>query len=257
MTEYKIYIYTRFSLPIYQTYKDRNNLKKLSKNPRAPPTFNSYEEYIEYLYSNDRLEKKLFFFETLTLKTILSQTYKNYNWIIFISNLLPDKYKAYLKNIENYYNNISIYEIKDLSIKNINLSQYHKAKEESFLSSRIDDDDGLCPNYFDILVKDFQTQDYDVIGSKSCLLISKNENRLYSSNMKYPYLMSCGLTTKNRNIFDMGSHTNIHEKYKSLNKNYDNTKNYCLISCGDHTITSRSQNTIYQNFDIESYINNE
>lgn len=248
MIEYKIYIYTRFSLPMYEKYKDRNNLKTI---------FNSYEEYIEYLYGDDRLEKKLFFFETLTLKTILSQTYKNYNWIIFISSLLPNKYKTYLKNIENHYYHINIYEIKELSIKNINLHKYHHPKEKCFLSSRIDDDDGLSTNYFDSVVKDFQTQDYDAIGSKSCLLISKNENRLYCSNIKYPYLISCGLTTKNQNIFDMGSHTNIHKKYKILNKNDDNTKNYCLMSCGDHTITKRSQNLIYRDFNIESYISNE
>jgi len=249
----KVYLYTKFSIPVWpiQATYNINNYRQSLVNK-------TYDEYISYLYNSERIETKFYFFEKLTLPSIINQSYKNLEWNIFAHNLLPTKYISHLYSITNSYNNINIITINAQSSTHKQLAKIHTPSSESFVTSRIDDDDGLYYNYYELMIDSFD-EPCEVYGTKECLLISKRNGSsagypagLYYEKNKKPYPISCGLSIKNKHIFGLGcSHMDIDKKYMfcDIGESYS-----ALMSCGDHTITQRKEGGI-EYFDVVSYMN--
>jgi hypothetical protein len=242
----KIYLYTKFSLPFYK--KPWNSKIDVGQNYLKSK---SNSEYIAFLYDDTRLINKLFFFENITIPTIINQTYQNFLWIIFISSLLPENYKEYLYEITKRYNNIQIYKIEGTIENTKTLATLHTPCDSHYITSRIDDDDGLPKQYFQELID--LKQDYDVVGTNKCLLLSGGEdNNIYYRIHKSSYLLSCGLATKNRNIFSLGDHSLAGKLFQSITL----SKQIALMACGDFTLTKRPEYYNNQLFNMKLYQDN-
>jgi len=255
MNNIKIYLYTRFSLPFWNT--DANGYYKpcTLSSFRFKQDYDTYDQYQKYLINSNRLDKKLYFFKNVTLKTIAAQTYQNFEWIIFIHKDLPTQYYHCLQTLIEKYRNIKLIIISDTLVRLNDLTMYHTPKEKTYWSIRIDDDDGLYDTYFESLIN-CEDNSYSIVGSQECLLVNRFEENLFYSKRRFSYPLSCGLSTKNKHIFSIGPHNKIMNNAEYLNLNTLSNK-LCLMSCGDHTITNRSQNTYIEPFDIHRYINNE
>lgn len=243
--KYKIFLYTKFSIPCFP-------IKKSYPTKALNFDLSLYNEYISYLYDPKRMLSRLFFFENITVPSIFNQTYKNFEWIVFIHKNLPQEYYNKICTINQKYNNIfNLVIIINDSSQNKNLFQYHKPDEENYISVRLDDDDGLHHTYFSLVNETFNNNyDINICGSKSSLLLSKNNQDIYYNFNYKKYLISCGLAAKNCNIFNCGNHATIHERYKCLELKQ---KNLCLMSCGDHTITNRPT-ILNKKFDMKLYL---
>lgn len=240
----KIYLYTKF-IGVPQIQKNYPIMFHTS--------INNYKKYISYLFDEQRIEKRLIYFEALTLPSILNQTYQNFEWIIFISNLLQDKYKNFIRSISN--NQIKIIEINDRRISNKELIELHCPIESNYISCRLDDDDGLCADYFDIL-NQYYLCDETIFGTKEFLCVSYNKStsQFVYSKIEKNYLVSPGLSCKNKHIYSIGSHLKADQlPHKIIDKKYP-----VIQSAGDHTFTHRSHavNSDKFLFNMDNFLQN-
>lgn len=244
MIKYKIYLYTKFSIPCFP-------IKRSYPTKALNFDLSSYDEYISYLYNSKRMLSRLFFFENITVPSIFNQTYKDFEWIVFIHKNLPQEYYNKICTINQKYNDIlNLVTITDDSSQNKNLFRYHQPENKNYISVRLDDDDGLHNTYFSVINKTFNDNNIDICGSKCSLLLSRNDQDIYYDFVCKEYFASCGLSAKNCNIFNCGSHTTIDQRYKCFDLSQ---KNLCLMSCGDHTITNRPKR-LNKKFDIKLYL---
>lgn len=212
--------------------------------------FFSSDTYIENLFSPQRIETRLFYFKELTLPTVLNQTYQNFEWILFISNLLPIKYKDYVKSISD---KMFVIEVNNNTISNSELIELHSPKEHHYISSRLDEDDGLCIDYFELCLNKYQTNNL-LIGSKNHLIVSYNQNHLLYSKRNRGFLVSSGFSCKDRHVYGIGSHSRAIKEFSHdiVSKQYPS-----IQSAGDHTITGRNHlSDKTEPFTIQDYMNN-
>lgn len=241
MIQPRIYLYTKF-IGIPQTQKAYPIQQK--------GFFDDYNEYINNLFNQQRIESRLFYFKQITLPTILNQTYQNFEWIIFISHLLPTKYKEFIKSISD---KISIIEVNNYRISNEELIQLHNPKECNYISSRLDDDDGLCLDYFELLLEKYSTNNV-LIGSRDVVVVTYNGNNFLYSKRTRSFLVSSGFSCKNRHIYSIGSHAKAQNifSYDILSKKYPS-----IQSGGDHTFTKRDHiSKDIKIFILQNYIDN-
>ena len=255
MKNYKIYLYTKF-VGVPQVPKCYPVGERCSGVFRL----GSYDKYIKELLSEERIESRLIFFKELTLKSILSQTYANFEWIIFISNLLPQKYKEYIEAVRNTDSRIKIIEVEGLRKDNDFLRTLHSPPEESYISCRLDDDDALRSDYFEILNNEFNNdKSIEVAGSVDYYMVMRDENSdnfLYTTNAgKGKFLISAGLSCKDRHIYSIGSHSSILTKKIYKSKILDE-KFVAIQTAGIHTFTKRrpADNSNIKPFYVESYL---
>jgi hypothetical protein len=256
MKNYKIYLYTKFvGVPQRQrNYPVRKHRSLFEQG--------DYNKYISELFDEHRIETRLRFFKELTLKSILNQTYKNFEWVIFISDLLPQKYKDYIQSVKNTDNRIKLIEVTEIKRDNKYLQTLHQPEEETYISCRLDDDDALCSDYFEILNKQFnEDKTIQVLGSVDYYMVmydDKDEKFLFSTNIgKNKFMISAGLSCVNQHIYAIGSHSQIirEDKYrwKIINKKFS-----AIQSAGPHTFTERTpcpKSTI-RPFDMSLYLAN-
>jgi glycosyltransferase involved in cell wall biosynthesis len=218
--------------------------------PKVPHI--QYEEFVNHvLFSEKRLQGRLIFFKELTLKSILNQTYKNFEWIIFISNFLPEKYKEYIKNIDS---RIKVVELDGKGMCQDDLLKSHNPSESDYISCRLDDDDGLCVDYFELLNKAYNNHEIDfVAGSKESLGISYEKEKFLYSKLKTSYLTSAGVACKNKHIYSIGSHSRIQANYKI--KLISEYRRYpCVQATGQNTFTNRKHVQSTNDFDMNLYM---
>jgi hypothetical protein len=241
MIQPKIYLYTKF-IGIPQT-QDFYPLKEEG-------FFEDYDKYIHDLFNEQRIESRLFYFKELTLPTVLNQTYQNFEWIIFISNLLPIKYKQFVRSISD---KIIVIEIDKKRISNQELIELHSSKENNYISVRLDDDDGLCIDYFELLLKTYSTNN-SLIGSRNMLIVTHDGENLLYSKMSKNFLVSSGFCCKNQHVYQIGGHANAQSiySYDLIDKKYPS-----IQSGGKHTFTKRDHVSDVNIFSLNKYINNE
>lgn len=238
----KIYIQTRFSIFKYppsswgylKKYLNKYNLDK--------------KIYSEWLYNPRRLDEKMRILNNFTKLSIESQTYKNYEWIFYISDDLPQKYKDELSKIKQSKVLIikKYIEIQDVSLFN---------DQQEFISVRLDDDDGLHPTYLE-KISNFNTPN-EIIAPMNGLyfkLLDDNTNLESHEVNNTPYhVRGCGLGVYNNSIYSYGNHAKMHEKYKI---NFINDKNMFFVSVGKHTATNRIFLNKYTNFHSINWVLN-
>lgn len=239
--QHKIYLYTKF-IGLPQTNAGYPKIKK---------DFFETDNYLEFLFSEQRISSRLIFFKELTLKSILNQTYYNFEWIIYISNFLPQIYKDYINNIDD---RIKVIEVTGEKIYNSDLIKIHVPEETNYISCRLDDDDALCSDYFENLNRMYDANK-QVIGSKNFLCVTHKKESFFYSQTKKPWLISAGLSCKNSHIYSIGSHVNASNKY-SYDVIFPNSYP-CIQSGGDHTFTNRKHESSKLVFNMELYLNNK
>jgi hypothetical protein len=237
----KIYLYTKF-IGIPQTQKFYPVIDK--------KFFQSYDNYINHLFDEQRIISRLFFFKKLTIPTILGQTNQNFEWIIFISSLLPVKYKEFIRSISE---KILVIETNQKIISNQELAELHSPKESNYISVRLDDDDGLCIDYFELLLKKYSSNNL-LIGSKNILIVTNYEKNLVYSKTTKNFLVSSGFSSKNKHVYDIGGHAKAQYMYSYdlIDKKYPS-----IQSGGEHTFTKRDHVSNVCLFNLDKFINNE
>lgn len=221
----KIYFITRFSILTINDNK-RKGLR-ITRNK-------SYEQYKKELFSPKRLNAKFLLFTKLTYPTILNQKDKNWEWHIYASNELPQPYKNRIKLLCSRDSRIKLFFIKDMS--EFNTQKF----TGDYATVRLDDDDGLKPDYTRLLQK-YKDKKNHVISFQYGIKVGIRNGRLVRQKRIVKRVhIALGLAAINMNIYSFGHHRNLEKDWPIL---YNNTVIYYL-SYGDHTDSGR---TYYKN----------
>jgi hypothetical protein len=194
---------TRFSI---YSYPPKSFGIKDSKQTEA--------QYKEWLYNNKRMLNKFDIFEAITARSVKNQTYKNYEWLIYTSKELPDEYLDELKKITDSIPNTKIIILEPGTSLKTHFNKYSKGKDP-YITIRLDDDDGLNPNYLQLLSK--HTSPGLIISPKQGLLVSRTAPHghfVSSYHSIFPRCGAWGLALTGGNVYSLGNHMNLHKDYK-------------------------------------------
>lgn len=187
------------------------------------------KDYKEFLFSKERLDKKMIYFEYLCFSSITSQTNKNWKWFIFVSYELPEEYLIFLeKLIKPYHNKIFIHFVSDMIDFKETLSNILNNEKKPYISSRIDDDDGISDSFVEKILH-YLPMDKHIINFVHGRVSFYNEftKDIDFGNLITYFNNSVGLSIVNHNIFDLGNHVKIHEKNNII---YNNQKNMFFLT---------------------------
>ena len=207
------YIVTRFSV---------HNPNNISFNRPYPP---------EVLFNKERLDFKFKVFDMMTYPSIKNQTSQNYTWWIFTSQDLPEEYS---KKLDSYADsNIQIIRVNSDS----KIGQYigNKLKDEkNYCTIRIDDDDGLSPDFLMNLQK-YENETGKIVSFPYGRYFRLTDEIEYG-NIQYFPKQSAGLCGIGLNIFSAGNHRKVNEKFEVI---YDNTPESYYVCCSNFCVTKR------------------
>lgn len=232
----KTFFITRFSI-----YDHSYHGYKITRN-------NNNKTYQNLLFSKDRLDFKFKAFEIVSLPSVLKQTNPNWEWHIYYSNKLSEKYFNKLFSIIKNYKNIKIYSVKDFKdffkkVNEFNYGKYHA-------TVRLDDDDGLSPNYVQLL-NNYSEYNGKIISFPYGKEFSLKKNKIdIGINCRKPNI-AIGLAAINGDIYACGDHSFIAKNYDVI---YDLTKDMYLICCSQLTDTKRKR-TPKKRFVLKTYFN--
>lgn len=187
------------------------------------------DEYKEFLFSKERLDSKMNYFENLCFPSIIGQENNNWKWFIFISYELPEEYLIQLeKLVEPYKDKIFIHFVSDMVDFKDTLSNIINTEKKPYITSRIDDDDGISESFVDKILF-YLPMDKHVINFINGRVSFYNE---YTKDIEFGNFItyfnnSVGLSIINHNIFDLGNHIKIHN---SNNIIYNNQKNMFYLT---------------------------
>ena len=194
----KVYVLTRFSI-FDPKYKGFNIVKN-----------NNIDDYKNKLFNKKRLDRKFEIFENFTLPCIENQTYAKWEWNIFASKFMPEKYKNMLDNIVSKNSKINVKYIK--SFKHF---KFEEKKNEEYCTIRLDDDDGLNPLFFENLQK-YKSQKNKVVMHTNGIRVKYENNTLLYGNKRNWGQAQTGLCAISNNIYDYGSHNSINNRYSVI-----------------------------------------
>lgn len=192
-----IVVLTRFSIYDYPPKISAHNLKNIKTE----------EDYFHWLYGKERMQSKFDYFEKLTVPSLLHQTYKNFKWIIFTSEMMPEIYIEKLRHLTEKIRDVEIRFVKSLKecTQDLKIS-------EPYISVRLDDDDGIHPRLFE-LYKRFKGQKGTVLSPKEGLVVSEGSKGWVSRyHFIYPTCGAWGLGYVGGNVMSLGNHMLIHKK---------------------------------------------
>lgn len=143
MQNIKIYIITRFNLPLYKSI----------------PAFNK-DKYGNLVYNESWLIKRFKLFETYCLPSLANQVYKDFTWLCLFDKDTAEKWKI---KIDKYYNTCSNFRACYLNLEETNnltdyLSDYivddiKNLNISHVVTVRLDNDDSLNVSMLDELIK--------------------------------------------------------------------------------------------------------
>lgn len=197
----KIVVMTRFSVYSHGS----SMLKNTQKNIKNDNT------YLSRIYDPARLDAKMKAFKNITLPSILSQSYKNLVWNIYTSPQLPEKYMNMLKGlIKDPRIHLKI--VNNMDQANGDYGRQLK-KYSKYISVRLDDDDGLHPQYFKLLAKSYKPgQILNPSHGLKITLSDKEPGKMICTKFTRTFAAS-GLAYANGNVISIGNHTKVHEKF--------------------------------------------
>jgi hypothetical protein len=175
------------------------------------PHIKTREDYMNHMYSDDRLNTKFDAFEHVTVPSINAQTHKNYTWNVVHSPHLPEKYMDRLRRIAQTTPNMKLISVNDFSQFNSAVSGLLPSSK--FINVRLDDDDALHPGYFSLLASNYKPG--RILSPVNGYMISKYDHtkkRGKASVFNYPAptCAASGLGIADNNVFALGSHSKIH-----------------------------------------------
>jgi len=203
----KTYFIIRFSI-----LDETKKIWKLNK------TSLSKESLADELFAPGRLDEKFNAFEKITHKSIMSQTNKNFNMLVFASKYLPSEYKNRLYSLGNEF--IKIFEVENMNEFSRIVRNYDYEKEYSTV--RLDDDDGLNPNFVSRLNEIYEKSNKNEVVSFTLgrVVTFSNNNLLVENNSLKIKNIALGLSKLNGNIYTCGHHYTIHERFNVIYDDY-------------------------------------
>jgi hypothetical protein len=234
------YIITRFS--ILDTKSDSWVITRENKNINVLKN---------KLFSEERLSEKIWTLKNITYNSLISQTNKNYQWLIYTSKELPMNYKSELYSLEN--DKIKIIEVENQSDFFKKIRDYDYGDEYSTV--RLDDDDGLNPLFVEKINQIYKkNKEYKIVSFPKGLKVTNIGEKLYVEKEDFYYKkIALGLTMFNGNIYLSGNHTKIDESFNIL---YDETPNMYLIFSSENCDTKRKFNKYNcEIFNINNFFN--
>ena len=155
---------------------------------------------IHITLNEKRLKEKFALFEKICLPSLLKQQHKkNILVIVKITNNLPQHWKDKLhKLVDPYPSYIKIQEFDYQSgsygdsLSNKHLVKYIKPKTKFILTTRIDDDDALRPNFTKLVRRYIKRKNVNkIVSFTRGYVLDTRSKRFYPSNKK---LLALGLT---------------------------------------------------------------
>ncbi|WP_110649908.1 glycosyltransferase [Salinicola peritrichatus] len=153
-----------------------------------------FEEVSKNLYREDRLDLRFRLFENLLLPSILSQTNKNFFFILVTSPEMPKKYIDRLSRIAGSSFNISLVVSKERSLRKV--VNYELEKIRDFIGGhpiqfRIDDDDCIYSGYINELWKVAHRMEgiksFSVTMPKTIVMSAYSDDSIKYYNWFYPF----------------------------------------------------------------------
>lgn len=193
---------TRFSIPV--SYHDRSQFSfQMSKN-------NSYDNYIKLLFSKERLKRKMKYFTELCFPSITQQKCSQWKWFLFISPQLPEEYIIQLENlIQPYKNQIFLHFVSNITDFHKLLTILLKNETQPYITSRIDDDDGISFDFVSEILQYLPLKDHIINFVNGRTTYLQRDTIQFGKEIQY-YNNSVGLSAVNKNIFSCGNHVKIH-----------------------------------------------
>ena len=179
------------------------------------PDITTHEAYIDYIYSEERLNSKLSAFQAVTIPSIKAQTYKNFKWYIIYSEHLPIPYITALKRAIRDVPHTKLMQVKQFSEVNAAVKDILPASP--YISVNIDDDDAFNPRYFKLLAETYSPG--IILTPTTGYMLSKydfNTRRGIASEITYPKkeCAASGLAYADNNVLTLGNHTIVHKAHK-------------------------------------------
>lgn len=216
----KTYIITRFSIFDY-----KHHAFKIQKQCNK-------DGYKSRLFSPKRLQSKFKVFEQMTLPSILGQKNKNWEWCIFSSAFLPVEFKERLIKLTEPHK-----QIRCKFIKSFDEFVFDPDDKDNYCTVRLDDDDGLAPNFIESLQK-YREKKGHIVTHKNGITFRMNKGNVDYGEKKEYRLGGVGLAAIGMNIYHCGHHIRIGEKYK--NKIIcDDSENMFYLCSGEYCDSGR------------------
>ena len=213
----------------------------------------SHDDYMNYIYSDDRLNTKFSAFEGITVPSINAQTYKNYMWYVVHSPHLPEKYMDRLRRIAQTTPNMNLVSVK--SYEGFDPAISKRLPASKFIHARLDDDDALHPGYFDLLASNYKpglilspVNGYKVSNYDH----TKKHGRASVFNWPVPTCAASGLAIADQNVNSLGPHTKIHTK--NANIKYLKQKGLFLRMINDYNFGTAKNSSKKFPFSVGRYI---
>lgn len=240
---HKLFVFTRFSI-----YNPELRGFGVFKGK-----FDDENEYKEYIYGDERMDEKFSAFMKLTVPSVLSQTYSNYEWLICTSKEMPVRYRKLLHKIVSDVPHTKVVYVKSISEFMEFCSDYpkeHMGTATGFTTMRLDDDDGLHPTFFQ-QVTEYRKPGSIISAAYGYKVSIKGEDAFASQNTFLPMCPAIGLSYVGGNVFRLGNHATIHERRKGVYF-LPRRGNY-LVYAGSATSTDRKQEKSAKPFSLENY----
>jgi hypothetical protein len=199
------------------------------------PHIKSHEDYMNHMYSDDRLNTKFDAFEHVSVPSINRQTYQNYIWNVVHSPHLPEVYMDRLKRIAQTTPRMKLIPVEDFSSFIPAIS--NALPKSRYINVRLDDDDALHPGYFDLLASHYKPGRIlsPVNGYKvSNYSHAKQKGKASIFNYLPKVCAASGLAACDKNVNSLGRHTHIHLKNKDIK--YLKQKGLFLRMIHDHNL---------------------
>ncbi len=217
----KVYFITRFSI-----YDSEFRGFRLTAE-------HDQKEYERRLFGMERLNHKFELFENITLPSIVEQTSDNWEWLIYISNRMPDVQMQRLRTLVRNYTNIVLIAVRDFrEFFEKDLSYNY---DESFATVRIDDDDGLNSVYVEKL-QQYSEKVGSIISFTEGTLVKYVNRHLMMGERISERNCALGLAGIGLRIYSQGRHSDIENRYNVI---YDSTPDMFLLTCSPFTDTKR------------------
>lgn len=193
------------------------------------------------------MEEKFHAFENITVPSIKAQHYRNLKWIIFYSPKMP---VIYLKKLRAAVRGLQtdLIAIGNMKEANRRFSEYSKAR--AYITVRLDDDDGLHPEYFK-RIQD-KANHGAIFGTGRGYRLSRKNGQLVGCQDKYaPRFLSIGLAQVGNDVNKLGNHNLIHKRFPEAS-HIDG--DMYLVFAGEATDTKRSERKDAKPFSVKAYL---
>jgi hypothetical protein len=217
----KVYFITRFSI-----YDPEFGGFRLTKD-------NDPKEYERRLFDKSRLNHKFDTFQNITFPSIVQQTCDDWEWIIYASDRMHDKYMKRLRTLVKDYTNIVLIIVKNFSEFFEKTSSYNY--EKTFATVRIDDDDGLSNCFVDKL-QQYSKKVGSIVSFTEGKLAKYVNGKLIIGKKVSEKNNAQGLAGIGINIYNCGSHSDIDKRFNVI---YDRCPDMFFLTCSPFTDTQR------------------